>query len=326
MNISNFSDTNFFKNILSKNDLVAAPMAGITNIPFRTIIRDFFDGLIFTEMVSTEGVSRNILKSLKLAKTTKTDNPIIIQIFGKNKDSFEKAVKILDETVESGGYNINAGCPVKKVLKAFSGAYLLKDLKTLTDIIKTVRRSTVKPISLKARLGFEKGNYIHKELLRICENEGADAIIIHGRTKEDMFSGDIYYDKIAEIATISKIPVIGNGNVEDYASYKKMRDTKVQGVMIGRKMLKTPWIFKEIKAYPNNYTLNNSEIYELIYKLYELEIANRGEKHAVSVVKKYAAWFFSGFNKANTFRKKIFEANNSKEFLETLKTFSDDTE
>lgn len=313
--------SNFFENILLKNDLVAAPMAGITNIPFRTIIRKFFDGLIFTEMVSAEGVSRGVKKSLKLAETTTLDSPIIIQLFGNSKEAFEKGVKILDDEVKAEGYNINAGCPVKKVLRGFSGAYLLKDLKNLADIIKAVRKSTNKPISLKTRLGFEKGNFIHNEILKICENEGVDAIFIHGRTKEDMFSGEIYYDKIAEMVDNSKIPIIGNGNVVDYKSYEKMRNSKVSGVMIGRKMMKAPWIFKEIKTYPDRYVLDKGEIFDLICELFQLEVAHRGEKCAVDVVKKYCAWFTSGFCKASSFRKEIFQTKNSKEFLEVTKNF-----
>ncbi|MBZ4672072.1 tRNA-dihydrouridine synthase family protein [Deferribacteraceae bacterium V6Fe1] len=321
MKISNSSNRNFYKEILAKNDLVAAPMAGITNIPFRKIVRKFFDGLIFTEMVSTEGVSRDIDKSLKLAKITDLDKPIIIQLFGKNPQSFAESVKILEDKFDADGYDINAGCPVKKVIKSGSGAYHLKDLKNLQAIITSLRKSTDKPISLKTRLGYEKDNFVYKEILNICHNEGIDALTIHGRTKAELFSGDIHYDKIAEIVRLSKIIIIGNGNVVDYESYKKMKKTGVDGIMIGRKMMKAPWIFKTIKSYPEEYSPNKKELYDLILEIAAYEKEYRGEKYYLDVVRRLAVWFSKGFVNSSDFRKKVYDSKTDKEFFDILNTF-----
>jgi len=321
MKISSSSKHNFYKDILAKNDLVAAPMAGITNIPFRKIIRKYFDGLIFTEMVSTEGVSRNIDKSLKLAKITDSDKPVIIQLFGKNPQSFGESVKILEDKFDATGYDINAGCPVKKVIKSESGAYHLKDLKNLQSIIATLRRSTDKPISLKTRLGYEKNNFVYKEVLNICHNEGVDALIIHGRTKADLFSGKIYYEKISEIVQLSKIVVIGNGNVTDYESYLEMKKTGVDGVMIGRKMMKSPWIFKTIKSYPEKYFPDKKELYNLILEIAEYEKEYRGEKYYLEVVRRIAVSFSKGLDNSNDFRKKVYDSKTDKEFFDLLYAF-----
>ncbi|MBZ4642545.1 MAG: dihydrouridine synthase DuS [Deferribacteraceae bacterium] len=321
MNVSNYSKEAFYKEILSKNDLVAAPMAGVTNIPFRKIIRKFFDGLIFTEMVSTEGVSRNIQKSIKLARITDFDKPVIIQLFGKNPETYSEAVKILEDNFDAQGYDINAGCPVKKVLKSGSGAYHLKDLKNLASIIGALRKATDKPISLKTRLGFEKDNFVHKEIVKICHDEGVNALIIHGRTKAELFSGEIHYDKISEIVSLSKIPVIGNGNVTDYESYKRMKQTGVDGVMIGRKMMKSPWIFKSIKSFPEKYEPDKKECMELVLEIAEYEKGYRGEKYYLDIVKKFAVWFSKGFEDSGEFRKKVYDAKSEKEFYFILNDF-----
>lgn len=321
MKVSSSSKDNFYKKILTKNDLVAAPMAGITNIPFRKIIRKYFDGLIFTEMVSADGIMRNMDKSLKIAKISEIDKPIIIQLFGKNPQSFEEAVKILEDNFDASGYDINAGCPVKKVIKSQSGAYHLKDLKNFQSIISSLRKSTDKPISIKTRLGYEKNNFVYKEVLNICHNEGVDAIIIHGRTKADLFSGEIYYDKISEIVQLSKIVVIGNGNVTDYESYLKMKKTGVDGVMIGRKMMKAPWVFKTIRSYPEEYSPSREELYNLILEFAEYEKIYRGEKYYLDVVKRIAVSFSKGLNGSNEFRKKVYDTKTDKKFFNLLHPF-----
>lgn len=313
---------NFFKEYFLGNNLVAAPLAGVTNIPFRKIVRRFFDGLIYSEMISTEGVARGVKKTLKLSDVTEVDPPIFLQLFGNNPTSFEESVKVLEDYSDPAGFDINAGCPVKKVLRSKAGAYHLKDLDNFIKIIKAVKKSTKKPLTIKTRLGFEKNNYVYKEVINIAHNEGVDAIILHGRTKADLFSGEVDLDKISEAVSISKLPIIGNGDVTDIKSYLKMKSTGVAGVMIGRGMMNAPWIFSALKENkePSEY-LFPGDIYKLLLEFSVLEKEYRRSRCYIEIMKKYAVWFSKGFKGVSEFRRKVYTAFDETEFFDIIEKF-----
>lgn len=313
---------NFFKEYFLENDLVAAPLAGVTNIPFRKIVRKFFDGLIYSEMISTEGVARRVKKTLKLSDVTEVDLPIFLQLFGNNPESFEESVKVLEDYSDPTGFDINAGCPVKKVLRSKAGAYHLKDLDNFIKIIKAVKKSTEKPLTIKTRLGFEKNNYVYKEVINIAHNEGVDAIILHGRTKADLFSGDVDLDKISEAVSISKLPIIGNGDITDIKSYLKMKSTGVAGVMIGRGMMNAPWIFSALKENkePSEY-LFSADIYKLLLEFSALEKEYRRSRCYIEIMKKYAVWFSKGFKGVSEFRRQVYTALDETEFFDIIEKF-----
>ncbi len=316
------TDTDFYKYYLQKNDLVAAPMAGVTNPPFRKLLRKFFDGIIFSEMISVEGLKRKIPKTLRYLQLTKTDNPIIFQLFGSNPDSYYDAVQISEELSNPDGYDVNMGCPVKKVLKSGSGSALLRDLKNIDNITRVLRKSTDKPISIKIRLGWDMQNLVFRDIINICNNNGINAISIHARTKSEMFSGEIHFDLLAEAVELSNIPVIGNGNVVDKDSYDKIKSTGVEGVMIGRAMMKAPWIFKCIKENlsVDNY-LNRKELKELLYEISDYEKEYRGEAYYLEVVRKYAVMFSKGIKDATNFRKKVYQTKTECELKNLLDEF-----
>ncbi|MGA1847356.1 tRNA dihydrouridine synthase [Deferribacter abyssi] len=301
--------------------MVAAPLAGITTLPFRRILRKFFDGIIFTEMVSVEGIKRKVKKTLNYIEITENDHPVFLQLFGYEPTSFYNAIKVCEEVSNPDGYDLNAGCPVKKVLKSYAGSYLLKDLKQLREIVKNMRKATDKPISVKTRLGWDEKSYVYKEILKICEGEGVDILTFHARTKSQMFSGETNLMALNEIVNLKKnILLIGNGNIYDRISFYKMLDTGVDAVMIGRAMMKAPWIFSAIKKDKDVYNfLSLEDKKQLIIELLQYEKAFR--KNYLDIVRKYSIWFLKGYKNSSDFRKKIYQIKTENEFLKLLEGF-----
>jgi nifR3 family TIM-barrel protein len=306
------------RDLLKKNRLVGAPLAGVTNYPFRKLVRKFHDGLIFTEMVSVEGAKRGNKQTLKLIDIKNDESPIGIQLFGGNPESFPEAVRKIEDSFDFYCFDINMGCPVKKVLRSKAGAYLLTDLDTAKKIISNVRSATKKPLFVKTRIGWDDKSLVYKELLKICESEGVDLLTIHGRTKSQLYSGYIHYDIISEIKSMAKIPVVGNGDVVDMKSFDRMLSTGVDGVMIGRGMMKSPWIFKALNEgrNPLGY-LSGNDIKELLFYLLDEEKKYRENKYFIAPFKKYAVWFSKGFSNSADFRVKVYSSDDE-EYLRLI--------
>lgn len=309
------------KTLLKEEPLVAAPMAGITNRSFRKILRKFTNGLIYTEMVSVEGLKRQIDKTVDYIKLTSKDNPIIVQLFGFNENSFYDSVKITEQISDPYGFDINMGCPVKKVLKTGGGSNLLKDMKQAERIIREVRKATEKNLTVKIRLGWDRQNLVFKELIKIAENEGVDAVCIHARTKSELFAGAVDYTALEAAVQSVKIPVIGNGNVFDAGGYERMMKTGVSGVMIGRAIMKAPWIFQAIREnkYPENF-LSKKELFNILMQLKDFESEEKGA-HYINLLKKYAVLFSKSWPGASHFRNRLYSTNNEKESLKIIENF-----
>ncbi len=315
-NTNTNTNTNYFHNLLQSDDLVAAPLAGVTNRAFRNIIRNYHSGLMFTEMISVEGLVRQIQKTLHYLSIDASEGDVHVQLFGMNPESFSGAVHVCEDGSEGEhikGYNVNMGCPAKKVYKKGGGAGLLRDTNTIAKICQHMRKSTTKPISIKIRLGWDNNNMVYREILNIAENEGVNALIVHARTRKQMFTGEPVYSALEELAQDAKnVALIGNGNVFDRASYLQIKNTGVQGVMIGRGMMKKPWIFQAIKAHENPDTyLAPKEIYNLLQSLaqHETELATRrNDPHGynLALIKKYAVWFSKGLANSAEFRGKVY--------------------
>jgi len=255
------------------------------------------------------------------------DRPVVAQLFGSNPDSYPKAVNAAEGYSAPDGYDINMGCPVKKVIKNGGGCALLTDLPKITEIIRTMRSGTERPFSVKIRTGWDESKPVFREILNIAESEGADALILHARTRTQMFGGSVHYDALADLSSAASIPVIGNGDITDYESYTRMKKTGVSGIMIGRGMMRTPWIFKAIKEGkdPQNY-FSSVQLRSVLLKLYDKMLEHAGEKlkkqeHYLNIIKKFAVWFSKGFENAGQFRAEIYKRNDEKMFLELLERF-----
>lgn len=301
-------------------------MAGISDPPFRLLLREWFDGIAYTEMVSVEGIRRNNPQSTCYLDTLDS-GPTVAQLFGGNPDSYPEAVDVAMEYKKPDAFDINMGCPVKKVVKTGGGSALLRDLPKIKEIVRAMRRNTEVPFSIKIRTGWDEATLVYKEIQDIAESEGADALILHARTRSQMFGGRINYDALAEIASRATIPVIGNGDVHDYESYRKIKETGVHGVMIGRAMMHAPWVFKAIRENkdPQGY-LSAREKHAVILKLYGhmLDYANDDANkrlHYLNIIKKISVWFSKGLRDAAVFRAGVYKNTDETCYLDLLDRF-----
>ena len=322
--------SDFFKTNLLKNDLVAAPLAGYSHLPYRRILRKFFDGIIYSEMISVEGLARRNKETMEYLDRIETDSPLVFQIFGGKPENYGEAVRVAENECQVDAFDVNMGCPVKKVIKAGGGCSLLGDLERIRAIVSNIRKSTDKPFSIKIRIGLDQKHLVYKEILHIAENEGVNALIVHGRTKSDMFGGTVRLDILKEIAETAKIPIIGNGGVAGFDTYKEMKETGVTGIMLGRSMMKAPWVFKAIKEKVSDKDLYNflpsSEIGNLLIEMwgYMLEhTRGRGmkETHYMHVLRKFAVWFCKGQDMAAEFRTNLYKTNGIDEVLDLIRQF-----
>ena len=224
-------------NVCIKNNVFLAPMAGVTDKPFRIICKDFGAGLVYTEMASSRAIFYNDSKTKKLLDIENEKKPVAVQIFGNNPEIMGEATKYV--TTFADIIDINMGCPAPKVVKNGDGSKLLTNLDLLGKIVENVVANSTVPVTVKIRIGFEKENTVGVQAAKIIEQAGAEAITVHGRTREQYYSGKVNLDEIARIKENVKIPVIGNGDIRNKKDAKLMFDyTKVDGIMIGRAALR----------------------------------------------------------------------------------------
>lgn len=224
-------------NVCIKNNVFLAPMAGVTDKPFRIICKDFGAGLVYTEMASSRAIFYNDSKTKKLLDIENEKKPVAVQIFGNNPEIMGEATKYV--TTFADIIDINMGCPAPKVVKNGDGSKLLTNLDLLGKIVENVVANSTVPVTVKIRIGFEKENIVGVQVAKIIEQAGAKAITVHGRTREQYYSGKVNLDEIARIKENVKIPVIGNGDIRNKKDAKLMFDyTKVDGIMIGRAALR----------------------------------------------------------------------------------------
>lgn len=228
-------------------NVVLAPMEGVTDLTFRRLIRQIGGcGQTTTEFIASEGLKRGAARMEEMAKFDPDEHPVAIQIYGRNPESMAEAARIIED---SGAdiCDLNFGCPSKKVCAHSGGSALLKDMELATEIVRAVRKAISIPLTVKMRSGFDHTMRNAPEVAQMCQDEGAEAIVIHWRTRSDLYSGTRAVDKIAETKARLKIPVIANGDVVDFASAKRMFDeTGCDGVMVGRGAVKNPWVLLQI--------------------------------------------------------------------------------
>lgn len=281
-------------NVKIKNNVFLAPMAGITDLPFRYICKKFNPGLMYTEMVSAKGLVYEDIKTNKLLTLLKDERPSAVQIFGSDVNDIKGAIEKLNEIEEIDIIDINMGCPAPKVTKNGDGSALLKDLEKIDQITKMAVRTSKKPVTVKFRIGYSKTDNVAVEVAKICEKNGISAITVHGRTKEQMYTGINNLDAIKEVKEAVSIPVIGNGDVVDIESARKMFEyTKVDGIMIARGAMGHPWIFEEILK-QKEINLSNKEKLDILLEHIDTAVEYYGEKKAVPELRKHIACYLKG--------------------------------
>ena len=281
-----------------KNNLFLAPMAGITDKAFRIITKPYGPALMYTEMVSGKGLHYNSKKTESLLDVAENEKPVAAQIFGHDPDIMSE---IAEGALSHGAelIDINMGCPAPKIVNNGDGSALMKNPILAGKVIESVRRSVNVPVTVKFRMGWDETSINAVEFAKIAENSGADALTIHGRTRKAFYSGNVNLDIIKKVKESVSVPVIGNGDITDAISAKKMLDeTGCDGIMIGRGAQGNPWIFSEINEYIKTGTIPSPPtIYERVQKALEhlnLLIEFKGERRGILEGRKHMAQYFKG--------------------------------
>ena len=299
-------------NLTLKNNCLAAPLAGISDVVYRELAIEHGAGLVCTEMVSAAGLARGDRKTLRYIRLGR-DRPAAVQIFGSKPEDFARAVDFWAENAELDCLDINMGCPVRKVVSSGSGAALMRDLDLAGEIIAlTVAKSPV-PVMVKFRLGWDAQNLNFLELGKIAEQAGAAAITLHARTRAQAYSGRADWSKIRELKQAVKIPVIGSGDVKNRADYLALlAQTGCDAVMIGRAAIGNPWIFTEVldeHFTPPDPARRLTVYLEHTRRLLEYE-AHNTEAKTIARMRKFAARYVNGFPGARELRQEINRINN----------------
>ncbi len=301
-------------NVETKNNVFLAPMAGITDLPFRLICKENGAGLVYSEMVSSKALLYGDEKTKLLLNTCEKERPLAVQIFGSDEEAISYAAKYVSSFADI--VDINMGCPAPKVVKNGDGSRLLLDLEKVEKIVRAAVSSSLVPVTVKMRTGWDQENIVAVEAAKIVERAGASAITIHGRTRSQYYSGQADWNIIKEVKKSVKIPVIGNGDLRSTADIKKAFDTTgVDAVMIGRAAFGNPWIFRE------NYTPSNEERLATILKHLELEIKEKGEFIAIREMRKHIAAYTKKLPNSSAFRSEINKLDSEKDVEKCLKEY-----
>lgn len=307
----NSSETVYLGRLQIHSPLVLAPMAGYTDSPFRRIARAHTAGFTVTELVSSEGIVRNNKKTKKLLYFTGEERPLGIQIFGNKPDVMETAARIV-ETLGPDFIDINMGCCSQKICQGGMGAALLKDAVLLGKIAATVVRAVNVPVSAKIRIGWDFSSLNFREVIRALEDAGVDFVSVHGRTRSQMFSGRADWNIIAEITEVSRIPIIGNGDITSYDdALRHMQEFGCAAVMIGRSAVGNPWIFSGKKP-------ALSGIIEQIIAHLDAMIEHYGE-YGVVLMRKHMVKYIHSFHGAAHLRVRLLQVKEREELVLLLK-------
>ena len=312
-------------NIVLENNLILGPMAGITDLPFRNICKKYGGpGLVCNEMVSAKAISYDDKKTNLMLNTTEFEKPISMQIFGKDPVFMGIAAKKISMICDI--LDINMGCPAPKVVRNGDGSKLLLDLELVQDIIQEVVKNSEKPVTVKIRKGWDNQNIVAVDVAQIAEKAGASAVIVHGRTREEYYSGVADWDIIKRVKESVRIPVIGNGDIKTEEDAKRIFDeTNVDGIMIGRASLGNPWIFKQMKYFlETGEKLEEVSIEEkekVIKEHFQMLLNEKGEYVATREIRKHISWYVKGLKNASAFRDKINKVETSELFFEYLEEY-----
>lgn len=314
-------------NVQLDNEVFLSPMAGVTDLPFRTICKEKGCGMLYTEMINAKALCYDDENTKKMLKMEKDEHPVAVQIFGSDPEFMGKAASIMNE-YPNEILDINMGCPAPKVVKNGDGSALMRTPKLAAEVLSAVVKNSEKPVTLKIRKGWDDESINAVEIAKIAEQCGISALAIHGRTREQFYSGKADWDIIEEIKQTINIPVIGNGDVfEVQDAVNMLEKTKCDAIMIGRGSQGNPWIFKRINHYmKTGEILPEPTLEEKIntaIKHINLAVSEHGDYIAVREMRKHIGWYLKGLKNSARYRDKINKIEDYKEVIAMLEEYKE---
>lgn len=312
-------------NVQLDNEVFLSPMAGVTDLPFRLICKEKGCGMLYTEMINAKALCYDDENTKKMLKIEEAEHPVAVQIFGSDPEYMGKAAAIMNQ-YPNEILDINMGCPAPKVVKNGDGSALMKNPKLAAEVLTSVVKNSEKPVTLKIRKGWDDNSINAIEIAKIAEECGISALAIHGRTREQFYSGKADWDIIAEIKQAINIPVIGNGDIfEVQDAVNMLEKTKCDAIMIGRGAQGNPWIFKRINHYiKTGEILPEPTLEEKIttaIKHMNLAVAEHGEYVAVREMRKHIGWYLKGLKNSAKYRDQINKITDYKEVISMLEEY-----
>lgn len=313
-------------NYTIKNKVIVAPLAGISNNAFRAIVSRFDPGLIYTEMISDKGIIHGNKRTTDMLRIENDEGPVALQLFGASPSTLQEATKIASRQKNVVTIDLNAGCPVPKVVKGNGGASLMLDEDLTADIVKAMVEVSTKPVTVKIRAGWDKDNLNAVSLAKKVEAAGASAVAVHGRTRKQMYKGISDLSVIKAVKDALSIPVIGNGDILTPEDAKRMLDeTGCDAVMIGRGVLGNPWLIKQTIDYLNTgqyeHEISLEERFSAVKEHAERLTELKGEKLAVLEMRGHVPWYIKGMPHASYVKREVAGAKTLNELNSILETY-----
>lgn len=309
---------------LKQNPFVLAPMAGITDKPFRTYMKELGAGVVVSELVSANGIKYAGEKTLKLLEYNEIERPVGLQIFGEDLETLAMGARKVEE-LGADFVDLNFGCPVKKVVAKGGGAAILRDLIQLQKVLRTVKSTVNIPVTIKIRTGWEQSQRNAVEVVQLAYDEGITWVAIHGRTRSQGYSGSADWEYIASVKAVSPLPIIGNGDIHSAEQAVQRREfSGCDGVMIGRGCLKNPWIFQEasnILAGRSSETDVRYDFIKLMTRLRDLLQETHDERTVMLQLRKFSMWYSAGYPDSSQFRKDIFSTRTAAETYDRILSY-----
>jgi nifR3 family TIM-barrel protein len=310
-------------NYTLKNKVIIAPLAGISNNAFRAIVSRFGPGLIYTEMISDKGIIHGNKRTTDMLRIEDDEGPVALQLFGASPSTLQEATKIASNQENVVTIDLNAGCPVPKVVKGNGGASLMLDEDLTADIVKAMVEASTKPVTVKIRAGWDKDHLNAVSLAKKVEAAGASAVAVHGRTRKQMYKGESDLSVIKAVKDALSIPVIGNGDILTPEDAKRMIDeTGCDAVMIGRGVLGNPWLIKQTIEYLNTgeyeHHVSLEERFAMIKEHAERLAELKGEKLAVLEMRGHVPWYIKGLPHASYTKREVAAAKTLIELKDIL--------